>query len=45
VEFGIDLAKSREIKHGFLDASSQGIDLYKRLGFTEIFTYHMYTCK
>jgi ribosomal protein S18 acetylase RimI-like enzyme len=42
VQFGINLAHAREFKYCFLDASSNGLNVYKRLGFCEIFTYHIY---
>lgn len=42
VQFGINLAHAREFKYCFLDASSNGLNVYQRLGFSEIFTYHIY---
>lgn len=45
VQFGINLAHAKELKHCFLDASPDGLGIYQRLGFSEIFTYHTYMWK
>lgn len=42
VRFGLDLASSRSIKYAFLEASSKGLRVYKRLGFKEMFTNYIY---
>ena len=42
LQFGLELAQANGAKHCFLDASSDGLNLYKRCGFAEIFTYHIY---
>ena len=45
VRFGLDFAKEKDSNHCFLDASPKGLGMYRRLGFSEIFTYNMYECK
>lgn len=45
VQFAINLAKQMDIENCFLDASSKGLGLYKRIGFFELFTYSIYGCK
>lgn len=45
VQFGINLAHIKGFKYCFLDASSNGLSIYQRLGFCEIFTYHIYMCE
>ncbi len=42
MRYGMRLAQEKGAKHAVLDASSKGLKLYKRLGFHEIFTYHVY---
>lgn len=42
MQFGMRLAQQKSIKHCVLDASSKGLNVYKRLGFHELFTYHIY---
>ncbi len=45
VQFGLNLAKQMSIENCFLDASSKGLGLYKRIGFFELFTYQIYSCE
>lgn len=42
IQFGLNLSRAKEAKHCFLDASSKGLNVYKRLGFQELFNYHIY---
>ncbi len=42
VQFGVNLSHAKGFNHCFLDASSNGLSVYQRLGFCEIFTYHIY---
>ena len=43
VQFGVNLAYAKELNHCFLDASSNGLSVYQRLGFCEIFSYRNYS--
>jgi ribosomal protein S18 acetylase RimI-like enzyme len=45
VQFALNLAKQMSIENCFLDASSKGLELYKRIGFFELFTYQIYSCE
>ncbi|MCX7343668.1 MAG: GNAT family N-acetyltransferase [Proteobacteria bacterium] len=42
VQFAINLVNQKRVDYCFLDASSKGIGLYKRIGFFELFTYNIY---
>lgn len=42
MQFGIHFAQEKGAKHCALDASSKGLNVYKRLGFRELFTYNIY---
>ena len=44
MQFGINLAQGKGVKHCLLDASSKGLGMYQRLGFSEVFTYNIYCC-
>jgi len=42
MQFGMRLAQEKGVKHASVDASSKGLNVYKRLGFQELFAYHVY---
>jgi len=43
VQFALELVSGKAIKHVFLEASSKGLGMYKRLGFKEVFTNYTYS--
>ncbi len=43
VQFVVNLSHAKGFKHCFLDASSNGLSVYQRLGFSEIFSYNNYS--
>ena len=42
VQFSMNLAHALGYKHCVLEASADGLSVYQRLGFAEIFIYHVY---
>ncbi len=42
VQFGMNLSHAKGFRHCVLEASADGLGVYQRLGFSEIFTYHVY---
>jgi ribosomal protein S18 acetylase RimI-like enzyme len=42
VQFAMNLAHALDYKHCVLEASADGLSMYQRLGFAEIFTNHVY---
>lgn len=42
VQFGMNLSFMKGFTHCVLDASSEGLSIYQRLGFHQIFAYHIY---
>lgn len=43
VQFSMNLAHALGYKHCVLEASADGLGVYQRLGFSKMFTYHVYT--
>lgn len=43
VQFSMNLAHALDYKHCVLEASADGLNVYQRLGFSEIFIYHVYS--
>lgn len=43
MQFALELALSKAIKNVFLEASSKGLGMYKRIGFKELFTNYTYS--
>ena len=44
LKFALNFSKKMGVGSCFLDASSKGLGLYKRIGFFELFTYKIYSC-
>ena len=42
VQFAINLVKAKGFNHCFLDASSDGLNVYQKFGFEKLFTYSIY---
>ncbi len=45
VQFSMNLAHALGYKHCVLEASADGLGVYQRLGFSELFIYHVYTTR
>lgn len=45
IQFAKKLAQQNGTKYCFLDAAATALGLYKRHGFSELFTYNIYECK